>query len=95
MDINSVINVGHSPKQPLMWSPGELVDGLEPHDHIYLVPRVSSVDHGPAGVGRGVPGVQAGWVPGRVYRVVTQPSRLRLILGILRYIGSYGRLTEF
>ena len=34
----------------------------------------------------GVPGVgSAGWVPGRaVYRVLTQPARLRLFYGILR-----------
>ena len=61
MDIISVIRLGHRPKQPLMCSPSELLDGSEPHDHIPLVPRVSSVDHGPAGGGRGVPGVE-GWV---------------------------------
>ena len=46
-------------------------------------------------VGRGVPGV----VPAGYYREGTIPGteprpRLRLIYGILRYNGSYGRLTD-
>ena len=37
----------------------------------------------------------AGWVYREgVYRVLTQPARLRLIDLKLRLIGSYGRLTE-
>ena len=74
MDINSVIMLGHSPKQPLMSPPSELTDGLEPHGHMETR-RCSGagVQHG--AVGREVyPGWYSWWVPGGVvYRVPTQP----------------------
>ena len=35
MDILRVIYLGHTPKQPLIWSRSELVDGFEPHSLIW------------------------------------------------------------
>ena len=57
MEYNTVINLGHSPKQPLISSPSELVDGLEPHDHVLLSGPAGHAGAGVLGVGGGVPGV--------------------------------------
>ena len=66
-DSNKVITLGHTSKQPLIRRSSELVDGLEPHDMFLLavVPgkRVPVAAWG----GRGVPGVEDGWVPGGRY----------------------------
>ena len=80
MDIISVINLGHTAKQPLIGLPSELSYRLEPHG---LILQYVSAGVGTGGaVGRG--GVYPGWcgqvgtrrgsIPG------TQPGpRLRLI----------------
>ena len=75
MDSWSVINLGHSPKQPLISLGSELSYGLEPHDTIYswLLTRALTVV--PVTGVEGVPGVCGQWVVGRVlYRVLTQSS---------------------
>ena len=80
MDYISVIRLGHMVKQPLMWSSGELVDGFEPHDHIYPCPQTHSTLSTPDGQGGGVPGVEelGGYLEG-LYRVPPAKARLRLI----------------
>ena len=74
MDINKVINLGHKLEQPLMCSLSELVDGLEPHDHICTADHATARTGSHARDGRGVPGVGA-WVGAweGVYRVLTHP----------------------
>ena len=73
MDILSVITLGQVVKQPLIGSPSELSDGLEPHDYIYSAvhPHVASVQpcHGPAGVYPGL--VQVGYWEGGIPGTVT------------------------
>ena len=58
----------------------ELADGSEPHDYIYsaVMPAgTSAVYMLDGGVGgRGVPGVAAGWVPGRAIPGTTQPRAI-------------------
>ena len=79
MDINSVIILGHTCKQPLMYRTSELVDGSEPHGHIGYTAHSLVHDGGVPGVGGVYPGWCSGWVPGRVlYRVLTrgQPEAL-------------------
>ena len=50
---------------PLIRSLSELVDGLEPHDHV-LLPRTAVVlTYWYQGAGRVYPGWRARWVPGR------------------------------
>ena len=80
MDINSVIHLGHTGKQPLMYRTSELVDGLEPHDHILdrtQGPRRSQLGD------MGWEGVYPGWCRVGAWEggipVLTQPPRLRLI----------------
>ena len=57
MDLNKVIYLGHSAKEPLMCPPSELAYGSEPHDHIWsMVHR--GVQSGTLASGEvGVPGV--------------------------------------
>ena len=85
MDIPSVINLGHKAKPPLIALVSELVDGLEPHDHIASAVQTRAVTMVPVtGVAGGVPGAVAGWVPGGVYRALPSLASLRLIYGYLR-----------
>ena len=67
MDINKVINLGQLLYVPLICLSSELVDGLEPHDHIGYDLRP---DHDRAmrcRMGGVYPGWWAGWVAGRGY----------------------------
>ena len=57
MDIISVISLGQLVKQPLIGPSSELVDGSEPHDHIYPRVLTARVDDDGGVDGRGVPGV--------------------------------------
>ena len=74
----SVITLGHSPNVPLMRALSELLDGLEPHDHVLLhrtaaCTRVAG--HGDQqGGGEGVPGV-VGWVGTREGYTGYPPTR--------------------
>ena len=87
MDPESVINVGHSAKQPLIRPRSELADGLEPHDQFYLRYTAVVLTYWYRGSVEGVPGVRwlggywEGSIPG-----TTQPPDLRLIYGIIRDI---------
>ena len=59
------MNLGQLSKQPLMWPPSELVDGIEPHDHVLPDGHRDDADASTAMTSvrcRGVPGVGAGWV---------------------------------
>ena len=59
MDSQSVIYLGHMPKQPLMCLSGDLGDGLEPHDYIYSWrPTRAAVLTTPGSSWEGVPGVE-------------------------------------
>ena len=58
---DSVITLGQLSNVPLIASPSELVDGLEPHDHIPPAARAREHLRGSRGWDRGVPGVVA-WV---------------------------------
>ena len=67
----SVIILGHTVNVPLMWSPSELIDGLEPHALFLLAvaPRTAVREYtagGDAGR-RCTRGGAAGWVPGGWY----------------------------
>ena len=74
-DPESVIYLGHTRNVPLMPASSELVDGLEPHDHMDTA--VDGAGYGVSGVHGG--GVYPGWCS-RVgtgeglYRVLTQPA---------------------
>ena len=78
MDINSVISLGHTPEQPLMWSSSELTDGFEPHDMIYsgyMTRAAADMPGQPRVRGGGVPRVvQAGWYREGAIPGTTQPS---------------------
>ena len=84
MDSQSVIGLGHSPKQPLMRPSSDLSYGLEPHDHIYPRDTAVPVDHVDDAGSGGVPGVvrlggyPEGCIPGQ-----SAKARLRLIYGII------------
>ena len=80
MDSYSVIELGHTAKQPLIWPPSELGDGLEPHGLIYTVRSPCGMYSTSGMQGGGVPGM-GGWVgTGEGYTgYSTQPARLRLI----------------
>ena len=92
-DFLSVIYLGHKAKQPLIRSLSELVDGFEPT--ALFTRRAAPVIVGTDWCGReGVPGVvqTGGYLEGGIPG--TQPeARLRLIYGISKINGSYGRLT--
>ena len=63
-----------------MWSPSELVDGSEPHDHICSAVRTGVADDDTVAAWRGVPGVAGlgGYREG-LYRVLPSQQTLRLI----------------
>ena len=82
---SSVIYLGHTSKEPLMWPGSELVDGLEPHGLILQWRQPRAYPATCTRVREGVPGVVGlggyweGGIPG------TQPGpRLRLIYGIFK-----------
>ena len=60
MDFYKVINLGHSPKQPLIQSSSELSDGLEPHATLRVTPD-GAAGYAKVRVGGGVPGVVQEW----------------------------------
>ena len=80
MDINSVIMLGHSPNVPLIGASSELSDGLEPHA-LKLSVRAAAGCMTAVQVGEGCTrgGCRPGGYQGGVYRVPSQPVRLRLI----------------
>ena len=76
MDINRVINLGHTGQQPLMCSPSELSYRSEPHDQFTLGVSGAAVLGAAAAVGgctRG--GVRLGGYQEVLYRV---PSRVQI-----------------
>ena len=73
-----LITLGQLPNVPLMWSPSELLDGLEPHGIFYsgyMAVRQLSMP-GPAVGGEEVyPGwCGSGWVPGGYYTGYYPPT---------------------
>ena len=70
MDYYKVIILGHRAKQPLIRSPSELVDGSEPHDHIYSGYTAAARTGSHAGYGSrctrggGLGGYREGGIPG-------------------------------
>ena len=67
MDIISVISLGHTVREPLMWSSSELSYGSEPHGHITQLHTATARTGSHAGVAVGVPGVGMGGYRGGVY----------------------------
>ena len=87
MDPETVITLGQLLNVPLMCPSGELTDGLEPHDHIYLGCRTRMLYVDASGGSCGVPGVvqPVGTREGYTGYYPAGP-RLRLIYGYLRLI---------
>ena len=74
LDILSVISLGHTCQQPLMCSASELLNGYEPHDHIYSAvmtgehATLMTVVYGGVPGVRGLGGYREGTIPGTVLR---------------------------
>ena len=82
LDLNRVIYLGHSPKEPLIWPPSELCDGFEPHGLIWSAGLRGALPYGDQRhVGGVYPGC-GGWVGTRGVLPPSQPeASLRLIYG--------------
>ena len=93
-DILSVIYLGHSPNVPLIGLRSELSYGLEPHDHIWSMPRTAVRQYQSGGRA----GVYPGWwgtgvdlegaIPG------TQPAVPGPIISHIPGLGPYLRPNE-